>query len=250
MLIGFVVSNMGVAPDNPGGNELLTDGDGEEPSIEEMMENYEKYREMCDRSLSPHDVKDYLPAGVWYDGNKLWVNTSDNPNTDAEKTSLTSKRRKIIRYLNDGYTQMEVEEKNIASQSYAYNTKKLFGFLLDNPLLYDAFVEKSLRASKDYKVKMGDSVISRDSRPQAIAAAERMATSADDVVVIEYPDGKVEEYLPDPKSPGKEDDDDEAPKSQEQERPFTEDDYREIVAALHRDENDELAERVIKQVWG
>jgi len=226
----------------------------EEPTVEQMLENLDELKEKRSRSLRPYDVVDQLPTMAKYEDGELKVAV----NRQWEKViSLTPLRRKILSCLEKGMEQQEIVNRDIASQGYVAKTKNDFGFLLDNPALYDAFVERALRTEDDYIIRgeTGEDEIelSKKNKSKATKTAERLISNGWDNVVIEEPDGNVLSYsknrLSSPQSPDSSDQV-EQEEPEEQTRPLLEDEYTNIVAALHRDNQDELAKKVIKTVWG
>jgi len=228
--------------------------DEEKPTVEQMLENLDELKEKRSRSLRPYDVVDQLPTMAKYEDGELKVTV----NRDWEKViSLTPLRRKILSCLERGMSPQDVVKQDIASQGYVAKTKNDFGFLLDNPALYDAFVERALRTEDDFIIRgeTGEDEIELTKKNKSLSTktAERLISNGWDNVVIEEPDGNILSYSKNrPSSPQSPDSGDqvEQEEPEEQTRPLLEDEYTDIVAALHRDDQDELAKKVIKTVWG
>ena len=213
--------------------------------VSEMLDKFEKIKEERERSLSPVDVVDRLPNFATWNGNKLKINIENRPwNTEGAITmGLTTKKKKILRAINDGMSPGEIVSEGIASDSYITKTRKGFNFLLEDPMLYDAFVSKALKSSKDYRVEGGDGEfnIQKDSLPQALEAAERFAESTGESPIIRHPEGHTEVYeTPSQKIQSFEEDDSMGALDDE--------DWKKILGALHRDDQDELASYIIDEI--
>lgn len=250
----------------------------EESSVDEMMEKFDEIMEQREQSLKPHEVTDQLPAGARIEDGNLVKNDS-RPERDT--IGFTPKRRKVIKCINEGMSPKEISKQDIASHAHISRTKREFGFLLENPMLYDAFVERPTKTSKDYKLTVTaddeEMTLTKPNEQKATAAAERLLSNGWSKVRLEYPDGDVTTYgkrslepASEPDSTKSVDEDGNESKdgkseveevSEQDDDPFTyentedetiinEDGYKAIVGALYRDENDELAGKVIDIVWG
>ena len=217
----------------------------EDGEVSEMLDKFEEIKEQRERSLSPVDVVDRLPDYASWDGNKLKVNIENRSwNTeDKQFMGLTSKKKKILRALNDGMTPTEVDRQGIASQSYVSRTKKGFGFLLSDPMLFDAFVARSLKCSKDYRVEGPDEKfnVQKDSLPQALEAAERFVESTGESPIIRHPDGHTEVYETQEQKIS-------SFESNDSMGALDDEDWKKILGALHRDDQDELASFIIDEI--
>lgn len=212
---------------------------------DELLEKFEEIRDSRTRSLSPFDVVDRLPEYAEWNGNKLKVNIENRPwNTDKQKTtSLTPKAKKILRAVDDGSSPSEIQEEGIASQSYAVRVRRSFRFILDDPMLFDAFVARSLKASREYCVEGPDDkfTVEKESLPSALEAAERFVESTGEAPIIRHPDGHTEVYE-------SQDQKDNSFEAEEFVSPLDEEDWKMIIAALHRDDQDKLASFVLDEV--
>ena len=217
----------------------------EDGEVSEMLDKFEEIKEQRERSLSPADVVDRLPDYASWDGNKLKVNIENRAwNTEDKKhTGLTSKKKKILRALKDGMTPTEVDRQGIASQSYTSRTKRGFGFLLSDPMLFDAFVAKALKSSKDYRVEGPDEKfnVQKNSLPDALEAAERFVESTGESPIIRHPDGHTEVYETQEQKMS-------SFESNDSMGALDDEDWKKILGALHRDDQDELASYIIDQI--
>lgn len=217
----------------------------ENGEVSEMLDKFEEIKEERERSLSPVDVVDRLPDYASWDGNKLKVNIENRSwNTEGKQfTGLTSKKKKILRALNDGMSATEIDRQGIASQSYTSRTKKGFGFLLDDPMLFDAFVTKALKSSKDYRVEGPDEKfnVQKNSLPDALEAAERFVESTGESPVIRHPEGHTEVYETQSQKM-------KSFESVDSMGALDDEDWKKILGALHRDDQDELASYIIDEI--
>ena len=217
----------------------------ENGEVSEMLDKFEEIKEQRERSLSPVDVVDHLPSFTTWDGNRLKINIENRPwNTEGAITmGLTTKKKKILRALADGMSPCEIVSDGIASDSYIAKTRKGFNFLLEDPMLYDAFVERSLKSSKDYRVEGpdGEFNMQKDSLPQALEAAERFVESTGKSPVIRHPDGHAEVYETQEQKA-------QSFESGDSMGAFDDEDWKKVVGALHRDNQDELASFIIDEV--
>jgi hypothetical protein len=223
----------------------ITAEDKTDEEIDELIEKFEEIKEEKERSLSPVDVVDRIPEHASWNGNKLKVNIENRTwNTSGQKRmSLTSKSKKILRALNDGKSASQIDREGVASQSYAGKVKRAFGFLLSDPMLFDAFVARALKSSREYKVEGPDDkfTVEKESLPSALEAAERFVESTGESPVIRHPDGHTEVYETQEQKAASFD-------SDQSISPLDEEDWKHIIAALHRDDQDELASFVLDEV--
>ena len=228
--------------------DATPDGSGEEDSteeVDELLDKFEEIKEERERSLSPVDVVDRLPDYATWDGNELRVNIENRTwnSSGAKYAGLTTKRKKILRALNDGKSPGDIVQDGIAAQSYISRTRKTFNFVLNDPMVFDAFVARALKTSREYKVEGPDDKFSveKDSLPSALEAAERFVESTGESPVIRHPDGHTEVYETQEQKAA-------SFESDQSISPLDEEDWKHIIAALHRDDQDELASFVLDEV--
>jgi len=217
----------------------------EDGDVSEMLDKFEEIKEQKERSLSPVDVVDRLPSFATWDGNKLKINIENRPwNTEGAVTmGLTTKKKRILRALHDGMSSGEIASEGIASDSYIAKTRKGFNFLLEDPMLFDAFVARALKSSKDYRVEGPDGTfnVQKNSLPLALEAAERFVESTGDSPVIRHPDGHTEVYETQEQKANSFETDDSM-------GALDDEDWKKILGALHRDDQDELASFIIDEI--
>lgn len=231
-----------------------TEIDGEQDTnetIEQMFENYEEYLEQKKRTLRPYDVVDRLPNLATWDGNKLWYNTQSIPTHSNDVMGLTKKAKKILNLRSQDLTMQEITDRGVASVGYANKVCDIFAFILKDPYLFEAFVEKSLKTEKDYAIRDldGESEFSANSLPAAKQVAERLIGSGSRRVQILEPDGSKIQYAGTGKV--KNEPDLTVPESINEDVgvAFLDDeDWKVIIAALYRDDEDILAGYIMDKI--
>jgi len=159
--------------------EDLNGGKEEESSesdiVSQMLENYEEYE--THRSRPQTDVVERLPDHAEMKDGKLWV---PDPETaydfNRNRMSLTELRRRVLLMAleNPDATNVEVADIVGCSNSLVSRTKTVFGFLLDDPYLLDAFVYKGQVPSDYFVVRNGDEEFAFPLKEQAVEAGEEL----------------------------------------------------------------------------
>jgi len=187
----------------------------ESDTISQMLENYEECKSY--RSRPPTDVLERLPDHAEMQDGKLWI---PDPETaydyNRHKMSLTEKRRRILltKLENPDVTNIEVADMVGCSDSLVSRTTTVFGFLLDDPYLIDAFVYKGQVPSDYFLVRKGDEEFAFPLREQAVEVGEQLWTDEFEVVrpegnVIEHDDEPEDDELDDESEDETEDDESE-----------------------------------------
>lgn len=236
------------------GEKGPTETDGEQDTnetIDQMFENYEEYLEEAERTLSPYDVLDRLPDLASWDGNKLWCNTENFENFTNDRMGLTKRAKQILKLKYEGISFQEIENRGVASFGYATKVCKVFDFLLIDPYMFEAFVEKSLKTQKDYVIRNldDDNDFSANSLPAAKQVAERLIGSGSKRVDILEPDGSRIQYAG--SGEVKNSPDRNVPESIDEDVgvAFLDDeDWKVIIAALYRDNEDILAGYIMDKI--
>lgn len=216
--------------------------EGEEETVDDLLEKYNEVKDGTDVSLDPHDVRDFLPESVEWDGNKL---LQYEPHDDSvNKTSLTPLKKEVLRALDNGLTPHEIDEQDIASSSYGFRTREDFGFIIESPAMKQAFLSHGRVMSEWKLVHPDDDVeISYSSRAEAIKDYSKIseAFGIDPVVLKDGEEISINE-----------DDNEESQESQDDAESFEKfadpldtEDWKMVVAALHRDEQDDLASYIL-----
>ena len=217
-----------------------------EETVEDLLETYDELKERK-KSLSPYDVEEFLPDNARLENGELVATyKSSKPNLDTSDGTLTPQRKKILNLLDDGTNCSEISAKGISSESYAYATRRNFGFLLDNPALKEAFLSGGLRPQDSYVLRFpeNDIELTYESLTNVKKDAKKYFRLFDELPVIETFDG---EEINIDQMPNEEDDEDSH--SEKNIPEFSTDEWKSIVAALNRDGQDDLASVVIDRVW-
>lgn len=214
--------------------------DDNEESVDELMETYNEIIKESKRSLTPSDVIDHLPENAKMMEGTLVI--EDDVRANCKTAHLTQNRKEVLKSVDDGMNAGEIERAGIASQSQTSRTRQLFGFILEHPALKEAFLSKSrLSAQWELVDPESETTISYDSKREAIRDFKRFSQafgSAPEVykngerlnVDSESDDSNLEEF------------------SGEFSHPLDKEDWKKIIAALNRDEQDELASFIIDNV--
>lgn len=237
------------------GEKGPTETDGEQENsnetIVQMFENYEEYLEKTERTLSPSDVLDRLPTLASWDGNKLWYNTQSVETHSNDRMGLTKRAKQILKLKSEGFSFQEIENRGVASSGYATKVCKIFDFLLIDPYMFEAFVEKSLKTQKDYVIREldDDNDFSANSLPAAKQVAERLIGSGSKRVDILEPDGSRIQYAGSGRK--SKEPDRNVPESIDEDVgvAFLDDeDWKVIIASLYRDNEDILAGYIMDKI--
>lgn len=215
-----------------------------EETVDDLLEKYEEVKNGTRCSLSPHEVKEHLPEKACIKEGKLRVEASTR---DDDYANLTPMRKEILRALNRGLSTEEIVNRDIASSSYVSRTRREFDFLLENPALYSAFVEKG-RVKDNWRIvdPKTDTELTYDSRRKAVQGLHKFIQSFGTTPEVYHNDECVSSIEHNGKSVSLETDDNEIESFAEGiENPLDDEDWQNIVAALHRDNQDELASFVI-----
>jgi DNA-binding Lrp family transcriptional regulator len=121
--------------------------EAKDPTVQEMLDNYGEYKENSQLSTNKFsdEVQERLPDHAEIKKGNLTVPSPKRErNSDGQPInySFTDLRRKIIKALaeNPDKSQLQIsKDLDISDTSISY-AKKGFGFLLDDPVLFDAFV--------------------------------------------------------------------------------------------------------------
>lgn len=112
----------------------------EKVDADEMLDMFKEIQSGRFKSLPPAKVVGMVPDYAEYVGGELKVPDETRSGNGEAKQSLTKTGKEIIFAFNEGYSQREIDEEGIASESYAYRVKNNFDFLLEDDVLYSAFV--------------------------------------------------------------------------------------------------------------
>lgn len=163
------------------------DGKEEEPSesdtVSQMLENYEEYE--THRSRPPTDVLERLPDHAEMQHGELWIPDPEIAyNYHRGKMSLTDMRRRVLltKLENPDATNVEVANMVECSDSLVSRTTTVFGFLLDDPYLIDAFVYEGLVPTDYFVVRNGDEEFAFPLREQAVKVGKQLWTDEFEVV--------------------------------------------------------------------
>ena len=131
------------------------DQDGREV-VEQMMSNYEDYREQTDQTASPSSVVPDLPDKFVYEDGKLFTTDKYSKNSKGgdSRISLTEIRKEALmaKVENPDATLQEVAESVGCSGSVVSRAITHFGELLEEPKLFEAFVLEGRAPSDSWKV--------------------------------------------------------------------------------------------------
>lgn len=231
---------------------------GEKVSADELFDRYEEIKNGQYRALHPTWLTDRLPSNAWYDDGKLRVEAPDILSAENSTASLTDLRKEIIKRTHRGHSAREMDEAGVCSESTVSRARRLFKFLLEDPLLYNAYVEdRAFTLSHGQYVltdedgQFGVAVINQSEITDEVVEAfheivernPQIRNADGDVVVSSFDVGDekpIDRYdavedivtIPD------EDTDDE----------LSDQEIHGIVAALHRDHQDDLASRVMEEL--
>ena len=244
------------------GDEIISRiNESEEETVNQMLQTYKDIKEDIEGSLNPFDVVDHLPHYAEWTGEKLVVDADKvdyNFGNTTSTVSLTQKKKKVLKKIvEEDYGDKEISEDGVASISYVQVTKAAFGFLIENPLLYEAFVQGRTRRKKDFvgraEIAGDKSEFTRDTKSDAVETAEHLRQQGADSVCVLNRDGDGKEDVVEFKigeSQQEESQEESSDSDDIDERPLNGDEYKAIVGALYRDEQEQLASRVIDLVWG
>lgn len=212
-------------------------------SVDELMEKYNQILEETKRSITPSDVIEYLPENAKMVDDQLVVEDSVRHYADTAK--LTQSRKEILQELRDGSTPAEIKEKGVASQSHVSRTKSLFGFILEHPALKEAFLSKSrVRPKWELVDPESDTRLSYESKENLIEDIKHLRSVFDTFPDV-YRNGQLvsDEFE-------EEENNEESSKefSQGFGHPLDTEDWKKIIAALNRDDQDELANFIIDKL--
>lgn len=121
--------------------------EAKDPTVQEMLDNYSEYKENSQLSTSKFsdEVQERLPDHAEIkEGNLTVPSPKRERNSDGQPInySFTDLRRKIIKALaeNPEKSQVQISKDLDTSDTSITYARKAFGFLLDDPVLFDAFV--------------------------------------------------------------------------------------------------------------
>ena len=211
-----------------------------EESVDELMEKYNQIMEESKRSLTPSDVVDYLPENAKIEDGTLVI--EDNIRPACKTARLTQNRKDVLKALSDDMDAGEIQRADIASQSQVTRTRQLFGFILEHPALREAFLSKSrIQPQWELVDPESETTISYNSKRKAIRDFKRFSQAfgtAPDV----FKNGEQVSLDEEPNTESN------VEFSGEFSHPLDKEDWKKIIAALNRDEQDELASFIIDNV--
>ena len=135
--------------------------DSDEPTtsadVEEMLDQYREYKEQTESSATKSEAVDRLPERAFMERGKLWV-PDEEDGRDTTKAGLTEQRKEILRVQAEHPSKSQTELSRMVSVSQSYFSKaiRLFGFLIEDPLLYEAFVLDGRVSGDSWTVRNGD----------------------------------------------------------------------------------------------
>ena len=245
----------------------------EKVDAQEMIDKFEEIKNGKFSSIPPARAAKMISesSDLFYENGKLWT-TSYIQSPDAEKVGFTEKARTILKRISAGDTPLELENEGVASQSYTSLTRRRFAPLLDDPILYSGFVEDpKFTPDKGYVLcdvdenigiqfdapQIPESIVKRFQ--ECIGAASkvvRVNPESDEYDVVHRNDpnpGKIEQYtdlgeVADELGVSPRDDEgihQDVDKVESGEA-LSRGEWMDIVAALFRDEQDDLAKSIIE----
>ena len=128
-------------------------------TVEEMMSNYEKYKETCSRAENSADYIDRLPDGVEFDYDRWEVFVPDARQVyDSMKVRmyLTDLRKDVlIEHAKDpDATQRDIADRAGCSISVVSRSINNFKPLLEDPELFEAFVLTGFKTKEQEKLEI------------------------------------------------------------------------------------------------
>lgn len=121
------------------GGEMNTDQTPEDDEDELAVDHIEPVE--LDREGVRERVEQRLPAHARLrDNGELWVDAEDS-SFQCDTVKLNQTRRAILKWLAEGKSGREVAEKVDVYNSYVYRVRSAFNFLLEDDVLYQAFIE-------------------------------------------------------------------------------------------------------------
>jgi len=173
------------------------DNMGDRESIDQLLESYNDIQEEMVETKTPFDIDDLddrLPTGASFDGEKLWV--TDNTSNDAQNSSLTDRRKNVLREYAKTRDVTQTAATIESSESHIYATKDLFGFLLEDPVLFEAFLLD--RQQRDvWEVKYEDGSSTTHCKAAACKFARKKFAETGEIPLVVGPDGDFYDAFPD-----------------------------------------------------
>lgn len=234
----------------------------EKIDAQEMIDQYQEYNGNRYKSLPPIPARVLLPDGATFEDGKLKVSI-DNKSRDINSSSLTSLGKEILQEFNAGENAQEIADMGISSYGYALETKNQFEFLLNNPVLFNAYVVENGVYSKsspyilcdvddEYAIPLESDDVSEslvlDFQTVVGKDAKLINTENGEFTIFESSTGAAQDdesqssengESPTKSVPGNEDQSDET---------ITRGEWKEIVGELYRGRKDDLAGKVIDEM--
>ena len=214
-------------------------------NADELFNQYEEIQQGKFKSLHPLWCAELLPDSAKWEDGRLYADVENLGGVQGNWAGFTELRCEIIERLAKGSTQKEIADNGVASGGYASRTKKLFGFLLEDTLLYNAYV-----VSNGTIPEKGQYVLTNEDKEFGVIYNNRNISEEDVerfrqvidselVQVIDYNGVQVRSFA-------EETEDEDVQSEEDQDEQFlSREEWKEVVGSLYRDDKDELASKVI-----
>lgn len=174
------------------------DGDGGTCGVDEMLELFGEIKEEG-QTFSKPKAYQYLPDHVQVEDGELKLLPKANADTrqEAQEQTLTNLRRKILKqkYNNPTKAVVDIAMDVDCSPSHVTATLDRWHFLIDHPVLFEAFVLRGRKRSDVWQVELPDSTrVNVNTIQKALDYTERLLDEEGDEFLVVSPDG--EEFEP------------------------------------------------------